>query len=94
MIEHCPRSAIAGSNARSRLDRWADVGMLESIGTEVLPWSMGDRQPLPFMIVSPALRGNGGYPFLPAGKATFRNRPEFALRAGPRKNPESNKSIE
>ena len=75
MIEHCPRSAIAGSNARSRLDRWADVGMRESIGTEVAPWSMGDRQPLPFMILSPALRGTGGYPFLPAGKATFRNRP-------------------
>lgn len=81
MIEHCPRSAIAGSNARSRLDRWADVGMLESIGTEVSPWSMGDRQPLPFMIVSPALKTTGGYPLLPAGKATFRNRPEFALRA-------------
>lgn len=47
---------------------------------------MGDRQPFPPMIVSPALRRTGGYPFLPAGKATFRNRPIPAQRP-PSKRP-------
>lgn len=42
-------------------------------------WSMGDRQLFPPTIVSPALKRTGGYPLLPDGKATFRNRPEFAF---------------
>ncbi|MDF0540710.1 hypothetical protein PX699_00005, partial [Sphingobium sp. H39-3-25] len=38
-------------------------------------WSMSDRQLFPPTVVPPALKTTGGYPFLPAGKPTFRNRP-------------------
>ncbi len=35
--------------------------MLEPIGTEVEPWSMGDRQLFSPSFVSPALKTTGGY---------------------------------
>jgi len=45
-----------------------------SAQANVCKWSMGDRQLFPPVIVSPALQRTGGYPQLPAGKATFQNR--------------------
>jgi hypothetical protein len=43
-------------------------------GLNVHKWSMSGRQVFPPTIVSPVLKTTGGYPLLPAGKPTFRNR--------------------